>query len=92
MKQRFIVCVVPCEGEPEYRVPGPFIVLARHPAHAARLTRHRWPSYLGNHICQETNALAVVPWGNPEARPYVSDRRGEWLPSSRRFAPVEVAL
>jgi hypothetical protein len=92
MKRKFIISLIANPNEPEYRLSGPFVVVARHPAHAARLTRHRWPSYLGNHVCQETNALSVTPWDNPEARPYVSDRRGEWLPSSRRFAPVEVAL
>jgi hypothetical protein len=92
MKRKFIINLIPNAGEPEYRVSGPFVVVARHPAHAARLVRHKWPSYLGNHICQETNALSVREWDDPARAAYVSDRRGQWLPSSRRFAPVEVAL
>jgi hypothetical protein len=87
MKRKFIVSKIANPDEPDYRLSGPFIVVARHPAHAARLVRHRWPSYLGNHICQETNALSVRQWDAPDAPAYVSNRRGQWLPSSRRFNP-----
>jgi hypothetical protein len=86
MKRQYVVSKMPREGEQSYNISGPFVVRAHNPSHAARLTRHRWPSYLSNHIQVETHALAVTPYEDMNAPAFVSDRRGLVIPSAARYA------
>ena len=84
MKTRFIVIPAGNPNVEAWRMPGPFIVFARHPAHAARLVRHKWPHYLTNHVSEEMYSLEVRGFSNPEAPAYVSDHRGRVIPSRGR--------
>jgi hypothetical protein len=84
MKRKYLVSKVPNAKEAAYNLSGPFIVHARNPLHAARLVRHNWPSYLCNHVRVETNALSVREYENPASAAFISDRRGQVLPSVAR--------
>lgn len=85
MKRKYLVLALPEADRQPWQAPGPFVVIARHPAHAARLARHRWPAYLSNHVREETHALAVHAYGDEFSRPFLSDRRGQVIPSAARF-------
>lgn len=79
MKRKFLVSKLP-NGDQIYGMSGPFVVVARNPLHAARLARHNWPSYLSNHVREETHALAVRSYGDQTSPAFVSDRRGKVIP------------
>jgi hypothetical protein len=87
MKRKYLVHKQPRDGEQSWNVSGPFVVVARNPLHAARVARHRWPAYLSNHVRVETHALEVRQYGESAmvALAFISDRRGQLIPSSARY-------
>jgi hypothetical protein len=84
MKRKYFVRQVPNSPVSTVNISGPFVVIARNPLHAARLVRHKWPGYLGNHVSVETHALSVIECGDMVSLAFISDRRGLVLPNVTR--------